>query len=53
MWRDVSPTWTDYGLLFGSIGMFFALLFLFIRVLPAITIFEVQELEHKLEEGTA
>jgi molybdopterin-containing oxidoreductase family membrane subunit len=47
-WRDVAPTWTDFGLLFGSLGMFFALLFLFLRVLPAITIFEVQELRHEI-----
>ncbi len=51
MWRDVSPTWTDFGLLFGSIGLFFALFFLFVRLLPAITIFEVEELRHKLRGG--
>jgi molybdopterin-containing oxidoreductase family membrane subunit len=48
MWRDVSPAWTDFGLLFGSIGLFFALFFLFVRLLPAITIFEVEELRHQL-----
>jgi molybdopterin-containing oxidoreductase family membrane subunit len=48
IWRDVSPTWVDFGLLFGSIGMFFMLMFLFLRVLPAITIFEVQELRHEV-----
>jgi molybdopterin-containing oxidoreductase family membrane subunit len=46
-WRDVAPTWLDFGLLFGSIGMFFALYFLFVRVLPFISIFEVEELRHK------
>lgn len=49
-WRDVEPTWTDFGLLFGSLGMFFTLLFLFLRVLPAITIFEVQELRHEVAQ---
>ena len=53
MWRNVTPTWVDYSLLLGSLGMFFALMFLFLRVLPAITIFEVEELEHKVEEGKA
>ena len=53
MWRNVTPTWVDYSLLLGSLGMFFALMFLFLRLLPAITIFEVEELEHKLEEGKA
>lgn len=36
--------WLDFGILFGSIGTFFALVFLFIRILPAITIFEVEKL---------
>lgn len=46
-WDTQSLTWLDYGLLFGSIGTFFALMFLFIRVLPAISIFEVEELGHE------
>jgi molybdopterin-containing oxidoreductase family membrane subunit len=50
-WDTQSLTWLDYGLLFGSLGTFFALMFLFIRVLPAISIFEVEELAH--EEGVA
>jgi molybdopterin-containing oxidoreductase family membrane subunit len=50
MWRDVpTPTWTDFGLLFGSIGLFLSLFFLFVRVLPFISIFEVEELRHKLK----
>jgi molybdopterin-containing oxidoreductase family membrane subunit len=36
--------WLDFGIFFGSLGTFFALVFLFIRLLPAITIFEVEEL---------
>jgi molybdopterin-containing oxidoreductase family membrane subunit len=50
-WGTADLTWLDYGLLFGSLGTFFALMFLFIRVLPAISIFEVEELAH--EEGKA
>ncbi len=50
-WGTRSLTWLDYGLLFGSIGTFFALIFLFVRILPAISIFEVEELAH--EEGKA
>jgi len=46
-WNQPDLTWLDFGLLFGSLGMFFALIFLFIRVLPVISIFEVEELEHK------
>lgn len=48
-WGEQSLTWLDFGILFGSIGTFFALVFLFIRILPAITIFEVEELAE--EEG--
>jgi molybdopterin-containing oxidoreductase family membrane subunit len=50
-WSTVAPTWVDFGLLFGSIGMFFALLFLFIRLLPLITIYEVAELEHEQQQA--
>jgi molybdopterin-containing oxidoreductase family membrane subunit len=50
-WGTADLTWLDYGLLFGSLGTFFALMFLFIRILPAISIFEVEELAH--EEGRA
>jgi len=50
-WNTATLTWLDYGLLFGSLGTFFALMFLFIRILPAISIYEVEELAH--EEGAA
>ena len=50
-WNTAALTWLDFGLLFGSLGAFFSLMFLFIRVLPAISIFEVEELEH--DEGAA
>ena len=46
-WGSQSLTWVDYGILFGSLGTFFALVFLFVRILPAITIFEVEELVGK------
>ena len=35
--------------LVGSIGLFFTLLFLFIRLLPMISIFELRELVHETE----
>jgi len=43
-WGTQSLTWVDFGVLFGSLGAFATLLFLFLRVLPAITIFEEEEL---------
>ncbi|MES0212521.1 polysulfide reductase NrfD [Mesorhizobium sp. M0028] len=50
-WGEQSLRWLDFGILFGSIGTFLALVFLFIRILPAITIFEVEELAE--ERGSA
>jgi molybdopterin-containing oxidoreductase family membrane subunit len=50
-WRDVAPTWVDFGILFGSLGLFFSLFFLFARLLPALSISEVEELRHKVEAG--
>jgi molybdopterin-containing oxidoreductase family membrane subunit len=43
-WGEQPMLWLDFGIFFGSLGTFFALVFLFIRLLPAITIFEVEEL---------
>jgi molybdopterin-containing oxidoreductase family membrane subunit len=48
-WRGVGVTWTDFGLLFGSLGLFFALFFIFVRLLPLMSIFEVEELRHRLK----
>jgi molybdopterin-containing oxidoreductase family membrane subunit len=50
-WNTIVPTWVDYGLIFGSLGLFFALMFLFVRLLPLITIYEVAELEHEERAG--
>jgi Ni/Fe-hydrogenase subunit HybB-like protein len=43
-WGMYSPTRWDWAVLVGSIGLFVALLFLFIRFLPMISIFEMREL---------
>jgi molybdopterin-containing oxidoreductase family membrane subunit len=37
-----SPTFFDWATFFGSIGLFLSLLFLFIRFLPMISIFEIR-----------
>jgi molybdopterin-containing oxidoreductase family membrane subunit len=51
-WGLFIPTQWDWGILFGSIGLFLVLLFLFIRTLPMISIFEVREfLAEKKEHG--
>ena len=43
-WGMYSGTWWDYATLFGTIGLFVMLLFLFIRFLPAISMAEMREL---------
>jgi Ni/Fe-hydrogenase subunit HybB-like protein len=48
-WGMYSGTIFDYGMFLGTIGLFVALLFLFIRVLPMISIFEMRELVHEEE----
>ncbi|HZL88138.1 MAG TPA: NrfD/PsrC family molybdoenzyme membrane anchor subunit [Pirellulaceae bacterium] len=45
-WEIYRPTIWDFAQFFGSIGLFLTLLFLFIRVLPVISIFELRELVH-------
>ncbi|HSM58586.1 MAG TPA: NrfD/PsrC family molybdoenzyme membrane anchor subunit [Candidatus Sulfomarinibacteraceae bacterium] len=43
-WELYVPTIWDWATFLGTIGLFFMLLFLFIRFLPIISIFEMQEL---------
>jgi Ni/Fe-hydrogenase subunit HybB-like protein len=43
-WRMFFPTIWDWATLFGSIGLFLTLLFLFVRFLPMISISEEREL---------
>jgi molybdopterin-containing oxidoreductase family membrane subunit len=41
-WGMYYPTWVDWSLYFGTIGLFLTLMFLFVRVLPMISIFEMR-----------
>lgn len=54
-WGMYYPTFFDWATYIGTIGLFFALLFLFIRLLPMISIFEMRELvaegDHNQEEA--
>ena len=43
-WGMYYPTFWDYATLLGTIGLFFTLIFLFIRFLPMISMTEVREL---------
>jgi molybdopterin-containing oxidoreductase family membrane subunit len=45
-WAMFYPTWTDVGIFVGSIGLFFTLFLLFLRVLPGIAMAEVKLLLH-------
>jgi molybdopterin-containing oxidoreductase family membrane subunit len=48
-WKMYYPTFWDWSLLFGSVGLFLTLLFIFLRLLPVISIFELRELVHETE----
>jgi molybdopterin-containing oxidoreductase family membrane subunit len=52
-WGLFVPTFWDIAMLVGSIGLFAFLFLLFLRVLPAITIFEMRELAREEAEGRA
>jgi molybdopterin-containing oxidoreductase family membrane subunit len=49
-WGFYVPTFWDYATFLGTLGLFFSLLFLFIRFLPVISMFEMRELRaHQTE----
>jgi len=48
-WRMYYPTKWDWMVLFGSVGLFLTLLFLFVRFLPMISMTEVRELTGRKE----
>jgi molybdopterin-containing oxidoreductase family membrane subunit len=52
-WNQYFPTIWDWATFFGTIGVFLSLMFLFIRGLPAISIFEMREVVHDLEPSHA
>ena len=52
-WGMYSPTFWDWATLFGSVGLFLTLLFLFIRALPMISMAEVRKLVAETKEGKA
>ena len=48
-WSMYYPTFWDWSTFIGTIGLFLALLFLFLRFLPVISIFEMRTLVPKSE----
>src|SRR5947208_5451629 len=53
-WGMYAPTIFDFTMFFGTIGFFFFLMFLFIRFLPVISIFEMRTMvpEAQIKEET-
>ncbi len=43
-WGMYAPTMFDWTMYIGTLGFFFALVFLFVRMLPVISMFEVRTL---------
>jgi Ni/Fe-hydrogenase subunit HybB-like protein len=52
-WGMYYPTEWDWATFIGTIGFFLTLMFLFVRVLPAISIFEMREVLHHLAPEVA
>ncbi len=52
-WDMYVPTRWDFGMFTGTIGLFLSLFFLFVRLLPAISIFEVRTLVPEAKLKTA
>jgi molybdopterin-containing oxidoreductase family membrane subunit len=48
-WDMYAPTVWDFSMFFGTIGLFLTLLFLFVRFLPMISIFEMRTLVPEAE----
>ena len=52
-WRLYAPTWVDFSLFTGTIGLFSTLFLLFLRFVPAVAATEVKELRHELMDEDA
>ena len=50
-WGMYEPTFWDWSTFLGTIGLFAAMLFLFLRLLPMISIFEMQEMVDEANGG--
>ncbi|MFQ3669216.1 MAG: NrfD/PsrC family molybdoenzyme membrane anchor subunit, partial [Fimbriimonadaceae bacterium] len=50
-WGMYYPTIWDWGMFLGTIGFFFMMMWLFIRFLPAINIFEMKDLLYRLQHA--
>ena len=46
-WELYAPTWVDWSIYLGTIGMFSTLFLLFLKFVPAVAVTEVKELRHE------
>ena len=51
IWRNYTPTIPEWGLFLGTVGLFAALVLLFIRFLPVVSMFETRHDEHLEKTG--
>lgn len=49
-WRMYAPTFWDYATLFGSFGLFFTMMLLFLRFIPMVSMSEMRQLVTETEE---
>jgi molybdopterin-containing oxidoreductase family membrane subunit len=47
-WELYAPTWVDWAVFAGTIGLFSTLFLLFMKFVPAVAVTEVKELRHEL-----
>jgi molybdopterin-containing oxidoreductase family membrane subunit len=52
-WHMYAPTWVDFALFTGTIGLFSTLFLLFLKLVPAVAVTEVKELRHELAHAGA
>jgi molybdopterin-containing oxidoreductase family membrane subunit len=50
-WGMYAGSTFDWTFFLGTIGLFLTLFYLFVRVLPMISIFEMRELVHRMKPG--
>ena len=50
-WHVYAPTWVDWSLFAGTLGLFSFLFLLFLRFAPIVPIYEIKRLRHQLEAG--
>ena len=47
-WELYAPTWVDWSIYLGTIGLFSTLFLLFLKFVPAVAVTEVKEFRHEL-----